>query len=107
MLDGVTAERRTWALLALAAVMIALLQAVTGATEVVLYAGPLLLVFGFLVSGRYLGEERILARRLRTSAPGRARVVQRWARNRERPLVSLVARRATPLRGPPAALACC
>ena len=54
-----TAERRTWSLLAAAAVVIALLQAVTGSTEVVLYAGPLLLVFGFLISGRYLGEERI------------------------------------------------
>jgi len=102
----VTAERRTWSLLAVAAVVIALLQAVTGSTEVVLYAGPLLLVFGFLVSGRYLGEERLLARRLRACAPRRVRAVQRWALVCERALTSLVARGAQLLRGPPAVAGC-
>jgi len=102
----VTAERRTWSLLAVAAVVIALLQAVTGSTEVVLYAGPLLLVFGFLISGRYLGEERILARRMRASAPRRVRAIQRWTRVRDRALTSLVARGAQPLRGPPAVAGC-
>jgi hypothetical protein len=102
----VSAERRSLSLLTLAAVVIALLQAVTGSTEVVLYAGPLLLVFGFLVSGRYVGEERILARRLRVLAPRRVRVSQRWARVRERALTSLVARGAQLLRGPPAVAGC-
>ena len=50
-------------LLAAAAVVLAAAMGVTGATELVLYGGPLLFIAGLLLSGRFIGEERILARR--------------------------------------------
>ena len=50
-------------LLAAAAVVLAALMGFTGATELVLYGGPLLFITGLLLSGRFIGEERILARR--------------------------------------------
>ena len=74
---------------------------VTGASELVLYGGPLLFITGLLLSGRFIGEERILARRV--VAPPRLRAArQSWARLRERPLASLLERSPSLLRGPPA-----
>ena len=88
-------------LLAAAAVVLAALMGFTGATELVLYGGPLLFISGLLLSGRFIGEERILARR--RVAPPRLRASrQSWSRLRERPLASLLERSTSLLRGPPA-----
>ena len=48
-------------LTALAALCVAV-QAVTGVSELALYLTPLFLIAALLLSGRYLGEERIVAR---------------------------------------------
>ena len=98
-------ERRHLLLLTAAAVLLTLAQAVSGVDHLVLTLGPPLLIFGLLLSGRYLGEEQILARRLRAAPVRRVRTRQRWVRGRERALASLVARRACLDRGPPAAAA--
>ena len=88
-------------LLAAAAVVLAVLHHVTGATEVLLYGGPALLIAGLLLSGRYVGEDRILARR--AAAPPLPRPQRRaWPRLRERALASLLERSPRLLRGPPA-----
>ena len=88
-------------LLAAAAVLLAAAMGVTGATELVLYGGPLLFIAGMLLSGRFIGEERILARR--RVAPARLRAARlSWSRLRERPLASLLERSPALLRGPPA-----
>ena len=88
-------------LLAAAAVVLAAAMGVTGATELMLYGGPLLFIAGLLLSGRFIGEERILARR--TAPASRLRVErQTWARLRERPLAALLERSPRLLRGPPA-----
>jgi hypothetical protein len=87
--------------LAAAAVLLAAAMGVTGATELVLYGGPLLFIAGLLLSGRFIGEERILARR--TAPAPRLRAERRsWARLPERPLASLLERSPRLQRGPPA-----
>jgi hypothetical protein len=74
---------------------------VLGGSDVVLYLGPFLLVAGLLLSGRYVGEERILAfRRARGRLP-KLRVTG-WPALPERPLASLIERTPRTLRGPPA-----
>jgi hypothetical protein len=98
-------ERRHLLLLGAIAVALTVAQAVTGMDTLVLTLGPPLLIFGLLLSGRYLGEERILTRRLARAPLPRARVRRRWARGHERALASLLARRACPKRGPPAGAA--
>ena len=66
------------------------------------YAGPFLLLLGLLLSGRFIGEDAILARR---PSPPRLRHA---ARHRtpmlEDALASLLERSTRQLRGPPAAL---
>jgi hypothetical protein len=77
-------------------------QGLTGMQELVFYAGPFLLLIGLLLSGHFIGEGAILARRtvlVRLRAPAR-----RWTRVLERPLASLLERSTRQLRGPPAAL---
>ena len=71
------------------------------ATELLFYAAPFLLVLCLLLAGRYIGEERILARR---AAPTpRLRAERRsWARLPERSLASLLERSPRLQRGPPA-----
>jgi hypothetical protein len=97
----VRAERRALLLLAAAAVVLAVLHHVTGAGEFVLYGGPALLIAGLLISGRYVGEERILARR--TVVPPLPRAQRRtWKHVREHALASLLERSPRLLRGPPA-----
>jgi hypothetical protein len=97
----VRAERRALLLLAAAAVVLAVLHHVTGAGEFVLYGGPALLIAGLLLSGRYVGEERILARRA-AAAPLPRPERRTWVRTRERALASLLDRSPRLLRGPPA-----
>ena len=85
------------------AVLLALLQGTTGLTDLVLYAGPALLIAGMLLCGRFVGEEHIV-RRLRRAAPvGRTRRVRaRWPRVPARTLSSLLAHDPRVERGPPA-----
>jgi hypothetical protein len=97
----VRAERRALLLLAAAAVLLAAVMGATGALELMLYGGPVLLLGGLLVSGRFIGEERILARRREPVARLRP-VPQTWARLPEHALASLLARSPRLLRGPPA-----
>lgn len=85
-------------------VLVVLAATVAGSTvalELALFAGPFLLVAGLLVSGRYVGAERILARRaVRAPRPRPAPI--RWSRGPERTLASLLERAPQSLRGPPA-----
>ena len=55
--------------LAAAAVLLAAVMGATGSFELLLYGGPLLFITGLLLSGRFIGEERILARRAAPGAP--------------------------------------
>src|SRR3954447_6910974 len=87
-------------LLGCAALAIAAVQGLTGMQELVFYAGPFLLLIGLLLSGRFIGEDAILARP--AAAPARPRPLSgRWLRVRERPLASLLERSTRHLRGPP------
>lgn len=94
-------ERRALLLLAVAALLLAAVMGVTGSFELVLYGGPALFITGLLLSGRFIGEERILARRAAPAPRFRAEP-QTWARLRERPLASLLERSPSLQRGPPA-----
>jgi hypothetical protein len=87
-------------LLGCAASAVMALQGLTGMQELVFYAGPFLLLIGLLLSGRFIGEEAILARC--AAAPARQRPVRRhWSPVRERPLAALLERSTRQLRGPP------
>jgi hypothetical protein len=90
-------------LLGFAALLIAAVQGVTGLTELAFYAGPFLLVLGLLLSGRFIGEEAILAR-ASAAAPRLRPARRRWPAARERALASLLERSPRLLRGPPAGL---
>jgi hypothetical protein len=99
-------ERRFHACMAAAALAVAVLQMLLGSSELALTFAPLLLIAGLLLSGRYVGEELIVARRLRRARLPRARrAAARWRPGVERTLASLLARSSRSQRGPPAALA--
>jgi hypothetical protein len=85
------------------ALVAAVVQAVSGMSELVLYLTPLFLIATLLLCGRYVAEERIV-RRWRASAPQRRqrRVPGRWPVIAETPLVSLLERSPRLDRGPPA-----
>jgi hypothetical protein len=85
--------RRSAPLLLLAAV---LLIAAMGP-----WAAPLLVVASLLLTGRYVGEERILAAREARAPLARAAKV-RWSRRHAAALVSLLERTPRSPRGPPA-----
>ena len=88
------------------AVALAVVPAWTGIAELALYFTPLLIVGALVVSGRFLGEERAIARigAARAERPCRApRVLRRPVPARA--AVSLLARRVRVERGPPVALA--
>jgi hypothetical protein len=85
--------RRSAPILLLAAV---LLVAVMGP-----WAVPLLVVASLLLTGRYVGEERILAARAARAPRVRAAKVL-WSRRHAAALVSLLERAPRSLRGPPA-----
>jgi hypothetical protein len=88
-------------ILGCAALALAALQGLTGVQELVFYGGPFLLVAGLLLSGRFIGEEAILARRRPQPAPKLRPHARRWSPVRERPLASLLERSTRQLRGPP------
>jgi hypothetical protein len=68
------------------------------------WAGPLIIVASLLLTGRYVGEERILAARLARIAPARP-LRARWSHRHAVALVSLLERAPRSERGPPALLA--
>ena len=69
-------------------------------TELLFYAAPFLVMLCLLLAGRFIGEEKILARR--RAAPPRLRPAKRrWTATRELPLASLLERSARLDRGPP------
>jgi hypothetical protein len=83
-----------------AALALTALQGLTGMQELVFYAGPFLLLIGLLLSGRFIGEDAILARQARPAAKPRP-AARRWSPVRERPLACLLERSTRQLRGPP------
>jgi hypothetical protein len=90
-------------LLGCAALALTVVQGLTGMEPLVLYAGPFLLLVGLLLSGRFVGEEAILARRAARLVPPVARPrARRWSIALERTPASLLERAVPLLRGPPA-----
>jgi hypothetical protein len=102
--DGV--QRRFLACLTALAAVAALVQGMSGMTELALYLTPLFLIAALLLCGRYVAEDRIV-RRWRALVPQRRR---RRARAHRRPIthqafVSLLERSPRLERGPPAVVA--
>jgi hypothetical protein len=87
-------------LLGCASLALAAVQGLTGMQELVFYAGPFLLLIGLLLSGRFIGEDAILARRPQALVRLRP-LPKHWSPVLERPLVSLLERSTRQLRGPP------
>jgi hypothetical protein len=80
----------------------AALQAITGISDLVLTLTPLFLIAALLLSGRYIGEEKIVARwhgAARRMAPRRR--TQRWRPRAVLPLRSILEPGAVGVRGPP------
>jgi hypothetical protein len=94
-------QRALLALLGCAALVVAAAQGVTGVSQLALFAGPFLVLLGLLLSGRFIGEEAILARRTRAAAPRLRPLPRRWAALPERPFASLLERSPRLERGPP------
>jgi hypothetical protein len=69
------------------------------------WAAPLLIVASLLLTGRYVGEDRILAARRARVAPKPRAPRARWSRRNALPLVSLLERAPRSERGPPALVA--
>ncbi len=93
-------------LTALAGVCV-LLQWMTGVSELALFMTPLFLLCALLLSGRYVGEERILARwRAAAADPRRVRRrSERWLPRAVPRLRFLYEHDSFGVRGPPALLA--
>jgi hypothetical protein len=96
-------QRALLLLLGCAALALTAVQSLTGMHDLVFYAGPFLLLVGLLLSGRFIGEDAILARR--RSAPEQVLrlAARRWSPVREHALASLLERSTRQLRGPPRA----
>jgi hypothetical protein len=97
-------QRRFLACMTIVACGCATAQDLTGIPELALYLTPVLLVVGLLLCGRYVGEERIVARWRASLAGGRRRRAPRGLPRPApaRPLASALARRPRLGRGPPA-----
>jgi hypothetical protein len=90
------------AVLLLASIVVGAAAGLAGAAEIALFSAPFLLIAALLLSGRYVGEDRILALR-RTPPRVRRRPAQRWPAVAELPFSSALERAPWSLRGPPAA----
>jgi hypothetical protein len=77
-------------------------QAVTGLGELALSLTPLFLVVALLLSGRYLGEERIVRHWRSIAPPPRRRTRAGWAPVPTVALASIFERSSLRRRGPPA-----
>ena len=87
---------------------LAILNVATGkasAVDMALYAAPFMAVVALLLSGRYVGEERILAVYRSLHQPRRLKAARRWPSIAERPFSAGLERAPWSLRGPPAACA--
>ncbi|MDA0170976.1 hypothetical protein OJ998_17870 [Solirubrobacter taibaiensis] len=83
------------------AALVVLAVLFTAGPGAALFALPLVAIFTLLASGRYVGEERLIALRVR-SAPRTRRVPQqRWRPARPSLHRSLFARAPRTFRGPP------
>ena len=93
-------------LTALAALCVAA-QAVTGVSSLALYMTPVFLIAALLLSGRYVGEDRIVARWRAAVAVARRprRHAARWRPRQVLALRSQHLEGSFAVRGPPAALA--
>jgi hypothetical protein len=101
----VARQRRFLAFLTALAVVCVVLQAVTGIGQLALYLTPLFLLAALLLSGHYLGEDRIVARWRAAAAPRPRRGTQRWRPRAVLPLRSVFDHGSFGVRGPPALLA--
>jgi hypothetical protein len=101
----VARQRRFLACLTALAVVCVVLQALTGVGQLALYLTPLFLIAALLLSGHYLGEDRIVAR-WQAGVPAKARRrTQRWRPRAVLPLRSVFEHGSFGVRGPPALLA--
>ena len=98
-------QRRFLACLTALAIVAVVLQGLTGMDQLALTLTPLFLLAALLLSGHFLGEDRIVAR-WRASAPPRSRRrAQRWRPRAVLPLRSVFEHGSFGVRGPPALLA--
>ncbi len=95
-------DRRVLVMLAAATAAIALAQGLTGLMELVLYASPFLLLAGLLLSGRFVGEDTILRRRVPAVASRSRHERPRWPRVAFRVPVASLVHDPRVERGPPA-----
>ena len=100
-------QRRFLLYLTALVVVCAAAQAFTGVSELTLCLTPLFLIAALLLSGRYIGEDRIVARRHGASSGHRGRVAapQRWRPRAVLALRSVFLQGSFGVRGPPASLA--
>jgi hypothetical protein len=100
-------QRRFLLCLTALAVLCVAVQGVTGVTELTLYLTPLFLIAGLLLSGRYVGEDRIVARWRAAVAVRRPcrRTSVRWRPRAVHALRSQLIEASFGVRGPPALLA--
>jgi hypothetical protein len=84
--------------IAVFALLAVLLAAGIGAA---LFALPLLAIFALAATGRYVGEERILALRARLSLRVPRARARRWGAMRPAPMRSFFERAPRTFRGPP------
>jgi hypothetical protein len=98
-------QRRFLACLTALAVLAVVLQGLTGIDQLALTLTPLFLLAALLLSGRYLGEDRIVAHwRAAAPRPPRRRA-QRWRPRAILSLRSVFEHGSFGVRGPPAQLA--
>ena len=91
-------------LTALAALCVAV-QGLTGVSELALYVTPVFLIAALLLSGRYVGEDRIVARwraAVAVRRPRRRRATVRWRPRAIPALRSQLLVGSFGVRGPPA-----
>jgi hypothetical protein len=88
----------------LALVVADVASGMAGALDVLLYAAPFVLIAALLLSGRFVGEERILAVYRALPRPKR-RTAQRWPSRPEVAFSAALERAPWSLRGPPAGVA--
>jgi hypothetical protein len=94
-------QRRFLVCMTAVAVLAAVVQAVSGMSELALYLTPLFLIAALLLCGRYIAEESIV-RRWRAALPRpRRRRTGRWQAVVEIPLASQLERSSRVSRGPP------
>ena len=87
---------------------LAILNVATGkasAVDMALYAAPFMAVVALLLSGRYVGEERILAVYRTQPRRRRSRAGRRWPTLQEQPFSAGLERAPWSRRGPPACAA--